>query len=140
MKKFTLIITLGLFASLMGVMSCSSDGGSEDDAKRVQDSIREADSLAALAAARLADSTRIADSTRVADSLAALGEDNVPSGPNKGPNNDGGNNDGGNNGRDEPANGRGGVARYLCYFLYHLAHVAGFVFYTCGCRWLAAAT
>ena len=78
MKKFTLIFTLGLFVSLVGIMSCGDGGSDEDRQKAIQDSIREADSLAALDAARLADSIAAADSARIADSLAALEEDGTP--------------------------------------------------------------
>lgn len=94
MKKFTLIFTLGLFASLMGIMSCGDGGSDEDRQKAIQDSIRQADSLAALAAAALADSIAYADSVRIADSLAAIEEGARPSGKtNTTSNNNGGNDD-----------------------------------------------
>lgn len=92
MKKFTLIITLGLFGSMMGIMSCGDGGSDEDRQKAIQDSIRQADSIAAIDAAMIADSIAMADSIRVADSLAALEEDGVRvSTPSKKPTNNGGN-------------------------------------------------
>ena len=78
MKKFTLIFTLGLFVSLVGIMSCGDGGSDEDRQKAIQDSIREADSLAALDAARIADSIAAADSAWIADSLAALEAGETP--------------------------------------------------------------
>lgn len=95
MKKFTLIITLGLFGSMMGIMSCGDGGSDEDRQKAIQDSIRQADSIAAIDAARIADSIASADSVRIADSLAALEEEGarVPSAPSKKPTaNNGGDN------------------------------------------------
>ncbi len=92
MKKFTLIFTLGLFVSLMGIMSCGDGGSDEDRQQAIQDSIRQADSLAAIAAAYLQDSIAYADSVRVADSLAALEDGAVVPVKKNGNNNNGGNN------------------------------------------------
>lgn len=89
MKK-TLIFTLGLFFTMVGLMSCGEGGDDEARQKQIRDSLRNDSIAAAELAAHIADSL-MQDSIRIADSLAALeNEGTVRNTNNGGSNNTGG--------------------------------------------------